>query len=131
MISLSKKKQLLKQVTTAKLKAKAQTIFNKWIRNRDADKPCVSCGKYQIECASHFYSAGHYSHLRFDEDNVWGSCVKCNYYLSGNLIPYRIELEKRIGKERLQLLDAKANHKGYNKNDRFKYELIISQYKLK
>ena len=91
----------------------------------------MACGGNKIVTASHFYSAGNFNQLRFDEDNVHGSCVKCNYFLSGNLIPYRIELEKRIGKERLNILDLKANHKGLNKNDRFKYLEIIETYKNK
>jgi len=119
----------LKSKTTAQLKTQATKVFNKWIRERDKDKPCVSCGG-KVEQAGHFYSGGHYSHLKFDEDNVHGQCIRCNYYLSGNLNKYRIELEKRIGADRLQLLDAKANHKGLNKNDRFKFIEIIEKYKL-
>ena len=118
-----------KPLTTARLKIKAQEIFRKFIRERDKDKPCVSCGKYVALQCGHFYSGGHYSQLYFDEDNSNGQCLRCNYHLSGNLIPYRIELLKRIGKERVEMLDMKANHKGFNKNDRFKYLDIIERYK--
>ncbi len=63
----------------------------------------------KIEHASHFYSAGKHTALRFNEDNVHGSCLQCNYFKHGNLIPYRINLEHRIGKERLDLLDGLAS----------------------
>lgn len=89
------------------LKKKAQIAFNKFIRKRDAGKPCISCGA-TVQQAGHFYSAGHFDALRFTEDNAHGQCVRCNYYLSGNLSAYRVNLEKRIGSERLQRLDEQA-----------------------
>lgn len=117
------------KITTQKLKTKAQLVFNAWIRNRDKDRCCISCGVYKIEQASHYYSAGKYNHLRFVEDNVWGSCLKCNYFLHGNLIPYRAELIKRIGIERVNSLDDAANFKSIHKNDRFLFIEIIEKYK--
>ena len=68
------------------LKRKAIQVFNAYIRARDKDKPCVSCGvivKENMAHASHFKPANTYSYLRFDEDNVHKSCSKCNvfYYL--------------------------------------------------
>jgi len=71
-----------------------QVIFNKYIRLRDKDKGCVSCGKplkgkYD---AGHYYSTGSYPELRFNEWNVWGQCVYCNQHCHGNLIEYRERL---------------------------------------
>ena len=120
--------QKYKGKTTAELKKKAQIVFNAWIRKRDAEKRCVSCpGK--VEQAGHFYSAGHYNHLRFDERNVQGQCIRCNYHLHGNLISYRVELEKRIGKEALEELDNLANSRTLFKDDRFYLIEIIEKYK--
>jgi hypothetical protein len=107
--------------------------FNAYIRKRDKGKPCVSCPSWNTAHASHFYSGGHYSALRFDEDNVHASCVRCNKHLHGNLIEYQKNLEKRIGKERLDALHVKAGaykRTGY-KWDRFFLMEVIEKYKEK
>ena len=78
----------LKKKQLSKLIAIAVTHFHKYIRRRDQDKPCNSCGKYTLLQAGHFYSAGGNPVVRFNEDNVHGQCKKCNYFLSGNLLPY-------------------------------------------
>jgi len=118
--------------SVAELKKKAQVVFNKWIRERDKDLPCISCSSRNTSTASHFYSAGHYNALRFNEDNVHISCHRCNYFLHGNLSEYRVKLEKRIGKERLLALDELAAISKRNRNfkfDRFSLIDIIEKYK--
>lgn len=87
----------------------AQDEFNKWIRWRDREKPCISCGKPPSKGkrnACHYKSVGARLDLRFNEDNVHGGCEKCNSYLGGNLAPYRVELIKRIGIVRVEALDV-------------------------
>jgi len=123
------KKDKLSAVGTASLKVKAQKVFNSWIRNRDKDKGCISCGA-GVDQAGHFYSAGKFNALRFDEDNCHGQCLRCNYFLSGNLLNYREGLIKKIGKERFEKLEQKSNFRGAVKNDRFLYIEIIEKYKL-
>jgi hypothetical protein len=88
-----------------------QTVFNKYIRERDKDKPCISCGnelkgKYD---AGHYYSVGNYPALRFNEMNVSGQCVHCNQWRGGSLHEYREGLIKRIGIEAVEMLDSKRN----------------------
>lgn len=120
--------------TIPQLKKDAVKHFNAFIRSRDQGLPCISCGSPSFEHAGHFYSGGHYEYLRFDPDNVHGQCLRCNYFLSGNLNQYRINLEKRIGKERLQKLDDLADYSKrvrVLKRDRFFYEDVINTYKLK
>lgn len=90
---------------------KTQAVFNKYIRLRDKDKGCVSCKSPKIEHASHYFSAGKYPALRFHEDNVHGSCLRCNYFMGGNLLEYRKTLVTRIGSKRLELLEGLANRK--------------------
>jgi len=87
-----------------------QVVFNTYIRLRDKDKGCISCGgpfitKYD---AGHFYSVGSTPSLRFDEDNCHGQCVYCNQHLHGNLIMYWENLPKRIGRERYIALMEKS-----------------------
>lgn len=128
----SKQIQKYSKYSVAQLKVKAQTVFNAWIRKRDEGQPCISCGTGSPNQAGHFYSAGHYSALRFNEDNCHLQCVKCNYFLSGNLNQYRLNLEKKIGKERLQSLDDLAAQSKRNRGlkfDRFSLIETIIKYK--
>lgn len=89
----------------------AQSAINKYVRIRDSKKPCVSCGcslsvSYggTTDCG-HYRSRGSASHLRFNLFNMAAQCSRCNRYLSGNVVEYRIELIKRIGVERVERLE--------------------------
>lgn len=119
-----------KEISTKQLKVKAIKVFNAWIRKRDEGQPCISCGKFTSLQAGHFYSAGSFSLLRFNEDNVNGQCLRCNYFLSGNLIEYRKNLLLKIGQERLDKLDMLSKVKTPIKNNKFLYLDIINKYKL-
>ena len=115
------------------LHKKATLYFNKYIRLRDADKGCVSCDSNKVEHASHFYSAGQNPPLRYDETNVHGSCLRCNYFQHGNLIEYRKRITQRISEDELKTLDFKIacyNHSGY-KWDRWTIIEVIETYKEK
>jgi len=112
-----KERRLEKKVLKEKLKTKSdyekelEKIFNHYIRERDKLLPCVSCGAeaghYKLT-AGHYYPAGTYKNLRFDEENVFGQCwFNCNKNKHGNLQEYRIELEKRIGTDNLEALDIR------------------------
>ena len=94
--------------TASQAADKAQKVFNRWVRLRDAGKPCVSCGKPDIgeRHASHFRNQGPHPALRFEPDNVHASCVRCNKELSGNKTAYRAELINRIGLERVEWLEG-------------------------
>ena len=107
----------------------AQASFNKWIRLRDRFKGCISCGA-TIEQAGHYYSQGHHSALRFNEINVNGQCVRCNYHLHGNQIGYRNGLMSRYSKQELDLLDSVATRNPVKKWSRVELEFIINHYKL-
>lgn len=109
---------------------KTQMAFNKFIRMRDKDKGCVSCKSHKVDNASHYFSAGKYPALRFHEDNVHGSCLRCNYFMSGNLLEYRKGLVKRIGEERLETLEGLANRKTH-KWSYVELVLLEKEYKQK
>jgi hypothetical protein len=115
-------------VPLPKLLKKAQEVFNKWIRNRDQNFGCISCGG-QVEQAGHYFSQGHHSALRFDELNTNGQCVRCNMYLSGNLIKYRQGLVKRYGAKRVEMLEQNADLRKAWKWTRIELEQIIKKYK--
>jgi hypothetical protein len=120
-----------KQVSYGTLLKKAQRLFNCWIRSRDEGKPCISCGSFNTAHASHFYAAGSYTGLRFNELNCHASCVSCNTFKGGNIHEYRKRLVERIGEENLQKLDLSASLNRFKKYSRFDLELIIEMYKNK
>ena len=104
------KKKIKESLKTKKdYEKELQVIFNSYIRERDKNKKCISCGEYLKGKydAGHFYPAGTYKNLRFDEDNTHGQCVHCNQHKHGNLNEYRFGLEKRIGLDRLEALDKR------------------------
>ena len=88
-----------------------QTAFNAYIRKRDEGLPCISCGKDDNSKqyhAGHYRSVGSCPELRFEELNVHKQCAKCNNYLHGNLIKYRIALIDKIGLKNVEWLES--NH---------------------
>jgi hypothetical protein len=88
----------------------AQTHFNTYIRQRDKDQLCISCQKPPLKKnAGHFFNANNHYSVRFDERNVHLQCEHCNTFLSGNLIPYRENLIKKIGVQEFEDLSKIAN----------------------
>ena len=116
--------------TVSKLTQDLQKVFNEFIRLRDKGKPCISCGAPGNE-AGHYFSAGHYTALRFNEMNVNLQCTRCNRYLSGNLIEYRKGLVKKYGKDKVELLENSAEVHKTKKWSRFELESLITFYKQK
>lgn len=99
----------------------AQIAFNAYIRERDKEKACISCGTlpgsdYVGGCfdAGHFRSRGSAPHLRFDPDNTHGQCKRCNRYLSGNVSGYRAGLVARIGLAHVEKLEADQTPRKYS-----------------
>ena len=86
----------------------AQKEFNTFIRLRDADLPCISCGRHHQGQyhAGHFLSVGARPELRFDESNVHKQCAPCNTYLSGNAVLYRKGLVDCIGLAGVESLEG-------------------------
>ena len=86
----------------------AQQAFNAYIRERDKDLPCISCGRFHQGQwhAGHFYSVAARSNLRFNEDNVHKQCQPCNTEKSGNALEYRAGLIERIGLARVEALES-------------------------
>lgn len=101
---LKRRKEAAK--TRSQWMAEAQQAFNAWVRKRDHDKPCISCGRHHEGQwhAGHFYSTGARPELRFNEDNCHKQCQPCNTHLHGNLLRYRDELPRRIGSARFETL---------------------------
>lgn len=85
-----------------------QTAFNAYIRERDRDLPCISCGRHHEGQwhAGHYRTVGANPELRFEPLNVWKQCAPCNNHKSGDIVNYRIELVRRIGAEKVEWLEG-------------------------
>jgi hypothetical protein len=122
-----------KRKSLPRLKAELQIIFNSYIRERDKNQPCISCGQFKTLQAGHFFPVQGYDALRFDQDNVHGECAGCNCFDEGHLIGYQDNLRARIGNDRLEKLKERA--RAYKKNGykwtRSELEEMIITYKNK
>jgi hypothetical protein len=127
-----KTKELKKKlITPSEYRQKLQVLFNRFIRLRDYGKNCISCKKPLGEKyhAGHLYSVGRFPELRFDLENVNGQCAWCNLHLHGNGVLYRIGLEKKIGKEKMDALDDRAGiAKNYMAHE---IKEMTEEYKIK
>lgn len=109
--AIEKKKILEKLETHSDWLRKLQKVFNAYIRERDKNKPCISCNKPLVGKidAGHCYSVGAYPNLRFNEDNVHGQCVHCNQHKHGNIHEYMSNLPKKIGQKAFERLQSERS----------------------
>jgi hypothetical protein len=116
------------ETTGDKLK-KIQTVFNKYIRERDKGKPCISCLRWTGKKvnAGHFLSVGSHPELRFSPINVWQQCEYCNSYKSGNQAAYETNLRLEIGDSLVDFLKSKHPPLKLKKVDCEDYEMLIKR----
>lgn len=118
------RKEALK--TRSQWTKEAQKEFNRFIRLRDHDKPCISCGKSPGEVeesqgwkpggawdCGHFLSVGSHPELRFNELNAHRQCKACNsgsyhHAKKGHTVSqsYRESLVDRIGLSLVEWLEG-------------------------
>lgn len=123
--------------TIGEYKAEARKSFQKWIRLRDIDKPCISCNSTTADTfdGGHFYKAEVYSGLIFNENNCHKQCRKCNRFMNGNELNYRKGLIERYGIDYVTNLDniCDINRvKKYTKEEliakKLQYDIKIKEY---
>lgn len=101
-------------ITIPKLTAKAQKVFNAYVRQRDSEDgyfTCISCGKtlpISMMNAGHYVPQKNSSFLRFNEFNVNGECQYSNGFDEFHLIGYRKNLINKIGLEMVEWLEDNA-----------------------
>lgn len=111
--------------TIPQLIAEAQREFNAFIRERDHDQPCISCGAPPPDLsglhagrdAGHYRSVGSARHLRFHEDNCHAQCVRCNQWGAGMVVDYRIGLVRRIGLDAVEALESNNEVKKWTREE--------------
>ena len=129
----SKRKEIREQRERLKTRQEhlkdAEREFNGFIRERDHDLPCISCGRHHngANHAGHYRSVGAAQHLRFNEQNVHKQCAPCNLYKSGNAIEYRIGLVQRIGIEAVEALENDSTIRRWTIQDAQEIKRIYKQ----
>lgn len=108
--------------THPQLVKEAQRAFNRYIRERDKDQPCVCCGKLTTHNpnewdAGHYRSVGSAPKHRFNEVNCHKQAKRCNQYLGGNYAEYRKGLIARIGEEQVEQLEKDNAVRRYTKEE--------------
>ena len=109
---------------------RAQTAFNAYIRKRDEKEACISCGRHHQGQyhAGHYRSVGSSPENRYNELNVHKQCSACNNHLSGNLIPYRVNLIDKIGLDAVEFIENSSKAKKYTVEE---LKEIEQEYKRK
>jgi hypothetical protein len=125
----TKAKKELNQNDKSYLMKEAQKAFNAFIRKRDENQGCISCGnKTRQMHAGHYRPIGRNSALRFDEHNCHSQCSICNNHLSGNLNEYRFNLIEKIGLQSVISLEENNEPKSWSIEE---LRSIIKTYKEK
>jgi hypothetical protein len=84
--------------TLSQYETEAKKSFQKYVRLRDKDLPCISCNEMVKDLwdGGHYFKAELFSGLIFNEKNCHKQCRKCNRFLGGNEIQYElIEIKKK------------------------------------
>lgn len=109
--------------TKSAWEADVQTTFNRYIRFRDFDKPCISCGEFyaepfngQLWDCGHFKPIGSHAELRFNELNAHRQHSRCNRGAAKSgrndktvSAQYRENLVQRIGEDLVVWLESRHN----------------------
>lgn len=97
--------------TKPQWKKEAQTAFNRYVRLRDAGKPCISCGRLPAQKLGGTMDCGHYrtrgaaAHLAFNLHNTAAQCVYCNRDGAGAQKAFEQGLIERIGPDKVEALN--------------------------
>lgn len=113
---MEKKKELIeKYPDKSKWLANAQTVVNTYVRLRDLNKPCCSCGHFgdrQFH-AGHYQNVGGHQQLRFYTLNIHKQCSICNNWRSSNNEQYRPFMINKYGLEFVESLESNQERGNY------------------
>lgn len=124
--------------TLSQYEADAKKSFQHFIRLRDKNENCISCGGTDKDLwdGGHFKKAEIYSGVIFNPDNCHKQCRKCNRFLNGNELMYRKGLIERYGLEYTENIENLANETQqykYTKAEliakKLQYDILIKEFK--
>lgn len=110
------------------IRKQAWDLQSEFIR-RSEEGVCFTCGnkrEWKAQQAGHFI---HRNCLDFDLRNIHCQCVKCNKYLSGNLIEYTVAMLSEYGEAVVE--DLRELSHQVRKFRRDELEEMIAGFKLK
>lgn len=117
------------------LRKEAQDVFNRYIRLRDASKPCICCGMPLGEQrhggafdAGHYLSRGSHPNLAFDEMNVNAQRKGCNRPGGTTAAAFRLGMIARYGLAAVEALEADKEPRRFRHDD---YREIKATYRAK
>ena len=110
-------------------KAKADKYFSLFIRERDKNKPCITCNKHAREYDCGHFLSRRFESVRFDEKNAHSQCLKCNRFEYGNQFEHGVKVDLLYGKGTAEKLLQKS--KMFCKHSKFDYEFIAEEFKTK
>lgn len=113
--AINKIKKEFKDNCKSSLLKLAQKEVNKYIRLRDINKPCCTCGHKEGRQfhAGHYESVGGNYHQRFYTLNIHSQCSICNNYKSGNLTNYRSFMIDKYGIDKVEYIENDHSIKKY------------------
>lgn len=119
----------------SKWQAEAQAAVNAFVRERDRDLPCISCGRMHQgqNHAGHYRSRGAAKHLALEPGNIFKQCQPCNVHLHGNLIAYRLGFIARAGLAAVEAIESDNTPRHHSIDDlkaiKTKYVELTKQLK--
>ena len=118
--------------TLGEFESEAKKEFQKFIRKRDAELPCISCGTMTTDLwdGGHFKKAELYSGVIYDEMNCHKQCRKCNRFLGGNELNFREGLVVRYGEAYVLEIEQRAAQLRVYKYTKDQLKEIREKYKL-
>ena len=109
----------------------AKKACHDYIRARDSGKGCICCKKplgHNFH-AGHFLESGNNPQIRYDEDNIHGQRLDCNFFKGGDSGSYQENLITKIGLDRVNNLKNLSG--GTVKRTPEDYRVIENYYKNK
>lgn len=110
-----KVKKEFKESDKSSLIELSQIVVNKYIRLRDLNKPCCSCGHFgdrQFH-AGHYQNVGGHRQLRFYTLNIHKQCSICNCRKSSNNQEYRPFMINKYGLDFVEKLESNQERGRY------------------
>jgi len=118
-----------KTISTTKMRDKVWKLVSKYIRMKERGV-CFTCGNrrhWKEQNCGHFIHQAKTSKLAFCEDILHCQCVKCNKYMSGNLLEYTTKMVKIYGLQQVETWKRESS-KPYNWKVS-ELETLIEKYK--
>ena len=125
----------MKAKSLPKLKKQALDLYSELVKYqfaRDGKLNCYTCDKplhlHTTDCQlGHYLSRGAYPNLVFHTNNSRLQCIRCNVWLHGNTVEFRIRLIAEIGIKEVEELEAIRHYP--IKLIRSEYEDMIESFK--